>query len=500
MSPLEATRGIKSNTAPTPPALREPDPNPTRHGVEPLEGILSEEKLPQLANFQQRMLVYKEMMHDHVIGTLFDALSFPILSAEFNAEDPTNTREGRKRATFLEEAVLGLDDIDLRKHAEEMLDFTMYGFAISEMVLRQRSDGKMVFDTLMPVAQETLWEWGELDVRGRPVSFAQRDPVTGGLSVAPMTKLVHMTYRSRKRSPEGTGILRSLYRPWYFRKNIEVLEAIGAERDVGNVPYAEVDKDASLSPTDIETLEEALKALRIDEAAYLIGAPGVNLKPFGAGGKVYDFRQIIRDWYHNILRRFFADFLATDNDNLGNTASAKELTGFFALGLRYVQKQMLDAWNAQLVPYLFAHNPSFGLTERDDFGKLPKLTWSRVGRENVQALATTVGTLIDKGVFQPDDDLEDRFRDMMEMPKRKDDRTPEERALNAGVAKGGLGAGAGRDGPERTETPRTRTRRGEVQPETRRGRVGHGGRRKAGEPGSHPEAGEPGLKRLRRSA
>lgn len=450
-------------------------------GLSIFQGVVREIKLPQLASYSRRMAVYREMMDDHVVSTLFDAISFPLLSTDFYVEDPTNSAKGEKAREFISENINGMPRDGFRHHASEMMDYVMYGWGLSEMVLKKNGEGQLVLYSLIPMGQDTLERWGELDIRGYPTSVYQREPTNGTLNHVEMEKCVHMTYRARKRNPEGNGLLVSLYRPWYFRKNLEVLEAIGAERDIGNLPVAEPDKDATYTNAELDALGEALANLRIDSSGYIIAPRGVKLSAFGSGGKVYDFRSIIRDWTHNMLRRFFADFLASGAEDVGSSVQTKELTGFFSLALRQIQKSMVDSWNEHLVPYILKNNPSFGYTDTDDVPLMPKIRWQVVGRENVQALATTIATLIDSAVIQPGDDIEDRFRRMLDLPDRVEkmsalERLALRRDMSGPKTQAGPGEGPGKKVGEDGGTPNTNTAtrggsgnrsraRGDVEPE-----------------------------------
>ena len=146
-----------------------------------------------------------------------------------------------------------------------------------------------------------------------------------------------------------------MYRPWYFKKNLEVVEAIGAERDVGNVPVARLG-EGFITDDDETKLRDALQGLRMDETAYLIVPNGVEVEPFGSGGKVYNVREIIRDYQHVIRQRFFMDFVSMGSEGVGTQALAKEVTGFFSLALGSVQRELLAVWNRQLIPYMFKWN------------------------------------------------------------------------------------------------------------------------------------------------
>ncbi|MBU0598779.1 hypothetical protein KKF61_07405, partial [Patescibacteria group bacterium] len=220
--------------------------------------------------------------------------------------------------------------------------------------------------------------------------------------------LLHFTFRSRKRNPQGSSLLEGLYRPWYFKKNLEVIEAIGAERDVGGSPVAELG-EGSFDDTHISSLKEALEGFRMDETSYLIVPHGVKVTAYGGGGKVYNIRTMIRDWQHVIRQRFFADFIAQGSEQVGTQALAREATTFLSLILRGVQLAMLEVWNHQLVPYVFRYNTF-------DVRKLPIIDWKPPGTVNAQSLAQTIQSLMAAGVLTPGPEVEDHLRKVLGLP------------------------------------------------------------------------------------
>ena len=377
-------------------------------GLSIWRGTVSEEYLTDLKPWSRAVKVFREMRDDVVIGALLESIKTPLLAAPFEVHPASQSDEDRRAAEFLEKNIFHLPEMEWREHVEEMLDFIDFGFAIAEKVLEKRKDGRLYLRALIPIGQETLYRWGDPDELGRVTAFEQLDPITGKVRRATMDKLLHFTWKSRKRNPHGHSILRSLYRPWYFKKNLEAIEAIGAERDVGNAPVARLG-EGYYSDQDIENLKKALEGFRIDEALYLILPHGVDLQAFGGGGKVYNVRAMIRDWQHLIRQRFFADFLSLGSEQVGTQALAREMTTFFSFALRSIQVRMLEVWNRQLVPWLFEWN-----NWRLD--AYPKIAWTMPGRHSLQALAQAYSTFIGAGILTPDDSIEPQIREELGLP------------------------------------------------------------------------------------
>jgi hypothetical protein len=60
-------------------------------------------------------------------------------------------------------------------------------------------------------------------------------------AVMPIEKLAAVPAPGQyKGNPEGQSMLRTAYRPWFFKKRLEEFEAIGVERDLAGLPVAKV--------------------------------------------------------------------------------------------------------------------------------------------------------------------------------------------------------------------------------------------------------------------
>ena len=385
-----------------------------RSGLRIFRGRLTEEYLHELRPWAKASKVYLEMMDDSVVGALLDAIYTPLLATEFQITPATDTTEDKNASKFLHKCLMDMSDMEWREHVEEALTMLAFGFSLHEIVLEKKDDGKVYLRSLLPIGAETVRDWGdELDELGNFKVVRQQDPTTAKIYEAPKEKLLHFTFRGRKKNPEGHSLLRSVYRPWYFKKNLEVVEAIGVERDVGNVPIAELPEDIYLSDEDLEDLQKNMETFRVDEAAYFITPPGVKINAYGGGNKVYNVRMIIRDYQHLIRQRFFANFIAQGSESVGTQALAKELTSFFGLVIRSIQTRMLEVWKRQLIPTIFKYN-NFSVDE------LPRLGWKAPGKDNIQSLSQAVVGLTSAKILTPSEDIEEYMRKSLGFPPLPD--------------------------------------------------------------------------------
>jgi len=406
-------------------------------GLSAWKGTISAEYLAELKPWSKAYKVYTQMADDAVIGALLDAIKLPLVAAGFDVELGGTTDTDKRAAEFLKSNIYSMNGMTWREHVDEALSFVEYGFSVHEKVLEKRKDGLLYMAALVPVGQDTLHEWGDPDKFGRTTSFKQRITTGGyktdaptspgsdrtgmssGVTELPMTKILHFVLNPRKRNPQGRSLLRNVYRPWYFKSNIEVLEAIGVERDVGNVPVVTIG-EAGISSGDLTQLKEVLEHFRIDEAAYMILPYGLEIAAYGGGGKVYNTREIIEAWGHVMRQRLFADFIALGGGSVGTQALSREAQAFFFKALISIQKNMLEVWNTQLVPYLFQWNEGKfdDITKVESTGEpsYPRISWANPGRMDLINLATYISNLERARLMTPGRELEQHLRNIADLP------------------------------------------------------------------------------------
>ncbi|MEE8469791.1 MAG: hypothetical protein V3S51_00500 [Dehalococcoidia bacterium] len=374
-------------------------------------GRVNEEYLNALKNWVTASKVYKEMQDDAVIGTLLDAIKAPLLAAEFDVVPGGETPGDEDASAFLWDNMNGMTQQTWRSHVQDMLESIDFGFAIGEIVMEKRDDGKLWIGNLDPRGQETLERW-EFDENENVSAFIQRDPVNGDILTIPSKKMIRVTFRGRKGNPHGKPLLRSLYRIWKFLKNLENLEGIGIERDVGGTPVYTDPPSAFTSTADETEIDKMLTGLRMDEQLYVRLPNGATLAGYGGGSKLYDVGAVIERKKKEILMRMFAQFLMLGMEQVGTQALVKGSQDFFSLGLIAIQQCLLEAWQQQLVPFLFQFNTFPGMTG------LPTITWSNPGTADIQGLLDAYVKGVTARVLTPVEEDEDHFRGALDLPDR----------------------------------------------------------------------------------
>jgi hypothetical protein len=400
-------------------------------GIKTLGGRVQEEYDRLLISWETAVRFYIEMRDDITISTLMSAIKLPLLAAEFDVEAASDSLVDVAARDWLWDAMNNMDRQTWRSHVSDMLEAPEFGFALSEIVLEKRKDGRLWLKNIDPRGQETLRRW-EFDEFDHTTAFVQQDPDTGRIATIPMQKTVHVTFGGRKGNPQGRGMYRVLFRTWRFLKNIENLEGIGLERNVGGMPVATLPPEP-LSGQDIEDLKAALRDLRMDEEMYLILPNGLTVAPYSGSINTSPLSIVIDRKQKEILQLGFAQFIKLGMSNVGTQALVKGSQDFFTLGLEAIQQQMLDSWNLQLVPFLFRYN-QFSFPGMSGF---PKITWHQPGKVDIGTLLDAYNKAITAKAMTPIRADEEYFRAEMDLSDLPDGVGEEVRGQEAPPGGGG---------------------------------------------------------------
>ena len=224
-------------------------------GLRRSNGYVYEEFLPQLQGYRA-IQTYREMRdNDPVIGAILFAIDKLVRQVSWRVQSASSSNEDLIAAKFLESCIQDMST-SWEDLISEILSMLTYGFSYHEIVYKKRlgpdtnssetrskySDGLIGWRKIPIRAQDTRQYW-EFDDAGGVTAMVQSSPPDFTLKTIPIGKALLFRTTSDKNNPEGRSILRNAYRPWYFKRRIEEIEAIGVERDLAGFPVMYVDPD-----------------------------------------------------------------------------------------------------------------------------------------------------------------------------------------------------------------------------------------------------------------
>ena len=410
-------------------------------GLRRTGGYIYEEFLPQLQGYRATQ-VYREMSdNDPVVGAILYAIDKLVRQVKWRVQPATSSVEDRRAAKFVESC---MDDMSnsWEDTISEILSMLSYGWSLHEIVYKRRggneasasdsrskyNDGLIGWRKIPIRAQDTRQEW-VFDDAGGISGMIQSAPPDYTLRTIPIEKALLFRTTSAKNNPEGRSILRNAYRPWYFKRRIEEIEAIGVERDLAGFPVMYVDPeimrtDASAVAQSIYgDYKDAVRNIRRDQQEGMI-LPAMyddknnlmyRLELISAGGsRQFDTDRIITRYDQRIATSVLADFILLGQTANGSYALSSDKTNLFAISLKCWLEIIRSAFNQYAIPRLFKANGF-------DVEKLPSIEYGDIETPPLGELGNYIQVLAGAGVpLFPDDNLENYLRGMANLPEKRE--------------------------------------------------------------------------------
>ena len=416
-----------------------------RSGLRQFGGRIHEEFLHQLGG-ARGAATYREMReNDPVVNAVFHAIEMFIREVDWwagGAEGP----DAEEADEFAEGVRHDMSET-WEDTISEVLSMLQYGWCFCETVYKWRmgenpddgardsvhDDGRLGWRKLPVVSQESLsrWEFDEEDgsLRGlwQRVNAANRGPGGGGFAgeaFIPIEKALLFRTQVRKRSPEGRSILRGAYRPWFFKKRIEEIEAIGVERDLAGYPVLKVEEGGPnlWDPNharELQMAEGMIRGIRRDELEGAVVPPHFDLQLLSTGGqRQMDVGKIVERLDRRMAMVVLADAILVGHERVGSYNLMDVKRSMLAAGLEGWLDMIASVFNRYAYPRLFALNP-FRLT------KLPELQHSEVDQPDIEKLGEYVAKMVGANIIRVGPELEQFMRAAGKLPPVPEDR-PEE--------------------------------------------------------------------------
>ena len=416
-------------------------------GLKRWGGTIQEELLPDLQGIKARQ-VYRQMIDDPVVGRILFAIENTLQSAVGQDGtweiEPGEGNQAEAHVDFLRECV---EDMSLTwaDFIDRVLTMLPYGWSFFESVYKRRrgpkadppsdyDDGKIGWRKFAFRDQNTLDQW-VFDDSGGVHGMQQLDPSGGGYRLMADTDCPEsfpkptgwkpcewLLFRTKGvTNPEGKSMLRTGYRPWYFRRNLETTEAIGIERELVGVPKLNapdgVDLFSGTEDADrwLAYAKQMITTVRRDEQAGFIGNYGWELELMRSGGKpAIDPDTVIKRYEWQSVACVLAQFLELGRQKTGSFALAESATMLFQDAIAGWLGKIAAVLNRFAVPRLFRWN---GVDAPE---ALPHFVAPDVKSPHLADLAEPLAKLADKALITPDEHVEDYLRRVGNLPEREE--------------------------------------------------------------------------------
>lgn len=410
-------------------------------GLRQFGGLVYEEFLPQLTMWQG-IRVYKEMStNDATISAMLYGIEMLLRQVPWRVEPAGDTEQDKEAVEFLETCFEDMEET-WQVILSQILSMLVYGWALLETTYKTRGgtsedktkdslydDGRIGWRKWEIRAQETLRRWyydqNTLELKG----MIQVAPPRYIQVTIPIEKALHFRLRAIKANPEGQSLLRHCYREWYFKKNIEEIEAIGIERDLCGIPIAWVPPEI-ISGSSPEASEENQRAYQSykdmitkihrnedDGIVMPLTYDDNNNKRYDisllstGGRRQFDINGTIQRKDQRIAMTMLTDVLLLGSSDVGTYALATSKTGMLMASIGAILDAIEDEINQHAIPRLFKLN-SF-----EDLSGFPKYRHGDVQKITPEEISNFILNLFKAGMqIFPNSELEEYLLDTVSLP------------------------------------------------------------------------------------
>lgn len=351
-------------------------------GIPRFGGIIHDEPVHRLTGVLWMRTVRDMMTTSPVIKGMLFAVEMLIRRAEWIMEPAADGGTAAKEiADFVESCRL-----DMRTPWEDTLSqivsFLPYGYSLHEVVYKRRlgtdgepsstsDDGRIGWDEWAPRSQDTLVKW-VFDPSGHATAFQQQTPSQVSYVEIPLNKCLHFRSGSYKGSPEGESVLRSAVTDWDAINKLQIIEAIGIERDLAGLPVALVppnilrrDGRTAADTATYNAVRKIVTQVRQNDQAGVVfpldydqsGKLLYDFKLLSAGGqRQFDTGAVINRRASHMTMAMLADFLMVGHSSTGSFALSQDKTRLFTTAISAWLDSINNVINDQGIRRLVAIN------------------------------------------------------------------------------------------------------------------------------------------------
>lgn len=400
-------------------------------------GWVTEEFLADLSGLNG-LRRFKEMaLNDPTCGALLFAITTLLRNCDFNIVAVDETPEAEAAKEFCDQLLTDMD-VPFSTVIDEICSMFTYGFAPFEINYKLRTgpdtDDKSrksnYTDNLVGIrsislrSQLSLMRWDFDPEDGAPTGMWQSPP-KGPAVFIPMDKMVLFRTTAERNNPQGRSILRSAYRPWFFKKRIEEIEAIGIERDLAGLPIVRI--PGALMQADADAAEKQaynnykrlVRRIKRDQQEGIVlpsdrdssGNLMYDLTLLATGGsRQMRTTEVVDRYDKRIAMSVLADFILLGQSAVGSFSLSSDKTELFAVALGAFAKDIANQFNETIFKKVWRLNGF-------DPEVMPKMEAGDLESTSLTEIGALLDTMTKAGApLFPDPELEKYLRSRAGLP------------------------------------------------------------------------------------
>lgn len=376
--------------------------------------------VPGFVNRQQQLRAFKEMEDgDTTVDVSMRAVKTPVLGATFFWQPFDDKQINKDIAEFCEFNLFHGTSKPFILVLEDVLRMFNDGYSVLEQVWEQREwapkrsgANRKNYTMLKKLAPRPALTISRVnyDDNGGPVSIVQNAIRADGRAEEveiTMDQLLVFTVGGVGGDIQGKSFLRTAYQPWYFKKELYKIDAIGHERNHLGVPVWTLPE--SFDQNDVDAAWKQVTNVRTNEKTGAVEPPGHAFRFEKPQGQATDILPSIEHHDSHILLNVLGQFLMLGLTGGGGRATSGAHVDMFQKATRFYADYICGVFNLYLVPKLVGFN--FNTTE------LPRMMVRNVGEtKDLQMWASAHANLIHEQAITVDEETENWYRENLDMP------------------------------------------------------------------------------------
>jgi phage gp29-like protein len=340
----------------------------------------------------------------------------PIIGAKWDVEPASSDPNDVEAAEFVKRELFDRR-IMFQDTIRELLTSLDFGHSVAEIVYETTEFNGKVRIGLKKIAtrkQRSILKW---EISGGKPGITQITP-TAGLIEIPRNKLIYVTNEREGDNYEGISLLRFAYKPWKIKDSLEIMNAVALERMAIGVPV--VTKGVGNENADEHELAKirmALRQMRANEEAYIELPSSVSISMLDMKAQsTKDVMPTIEHQDKQITLSVLAQFLMLgQTGGSGSRAVSADHSALFVKSLEAVARTIQQPFQEDIINRLVDMNYS------NLQNGYPKLIFSELSDDDVSLLSASVASLMTAGALSRDPNLENRLRNVLDLPEMSDD-------------------------------------------------------------------------------
>lgn len=382
--------------------------------------------VPQFSNRQQMLRVFKEMEDgDTSFDVALRAAKVPIQGATFYMQPFDEKPISQDISEFCSFNIFESTSRPFVLVLEDILRMFNDGYSVLEQVWetrewspRREGANRKKYTMLKNLAVRPALTIQQItyDDTGGPTGIVQNAiRADGTTDVVPIKidKLMIFTFGGLGGDLQGKPLGRTAYQPWYFKKELYKIDAIGHERNRLGIPVWTLPE--AFAGSDVTSAWEQVTNVRTNEKTGVVEPPGHVFRFETVQNNPTDIMKSIEHHDGKILLNVMAQFLLLGLTGGGGRATSGSQVDMFQKAMKYIGRYICGVFNLYLIPKLVGYN--FNTSE------FPTMRVKGIGdTKDMQQYAAGLANLASQALITPDMPLENFLREEYDLPYKTEPR------------------------------------------------------------------------------